>query len=398
MKLSDLIDPTAVLDAAFSHPAMAIKARSAKRPDVDTAMKAVVNAIENTVIVHIADEVQILIDDLYEGYVLLNGEWADAGEGQSDWESGMDDAVEAAIEPYNSMLSADWLGRKTIGTELHVTDDKGVNGVRGFCLSLGQEYYKTLVHDRETGKSLTPAKIMSAAGIVKTDVEERLSAHTNPTKQEQDTMAKEENAELNAVVAKIAAHLGAGFDQLTVYDDLDLASDEDDILASGPAPRLGLDESDIPLLQSERFVHGDDTAQVLLDLLIAATEAAPVKGKKAKADGKAKPEKPVKAPKAAAKVKEEPEEDAGAEAEGKYPDEISVGVLAALKECGAQDGIMAEGLGVSRATYNGYAAGKTPCKSTPQALTFVRDQLVERYNKLATAISEIDGTEPELLF
>lgn len=386
MNISSLIDTSTILDEAFKHPVMRIKPRSKKRPDIDAALKAVINQVEYAVAAEIAAQVEAKVQEAYEGHLLLHGEHADAADGD-EWELEVDEMVEREIEEWTPFLSADWLGRNTIGTGLHLPD-----GVKEFAIRLGREYYEGLVSLK------TPAQILSSAGITKADVEARLEKHINPTEQEIETMTAQQTEELQAVSEKIAAHIGKDFDTMTVYDDIDLASDDDDGLAFGAAARLGLEEEDVRTLQGERLMHGTDIMDIVLKQIEGINESSGKRKKPAAKKAaeqeidaprppKPKAEKPAKAPK---KVVEDEE----AESEGN----ISVAVLQALKECGAKDDTMAKGIGTSRATYNNYANAKAPFEPTPEQLQFVRDEIVERLNKLHEALATIDGTEAEVVF
>lgn len=377
MYLSDLMTKEQVLAEAFKHPALKIKPRAKTQPDIDQALKATVNAIENITILTMADCIRESIQDILDMQIIVDGEH-DESERPAEWEAAVDDKVEAAIEPYITWLSADWLGKNTIDCRLHEE-----RGVEKFCMSFGREIYKGLTHDNNTAKQKTPAQIMSNAGIFQKDVEAALSQHLNISQEEKETMANEQDDNLTAVIAKIAAHVGKDYDIMTVYNDLDLASEDDELLANGAAPRLGIDEADIETLQMVRIERGDDTPDYLNELL-----QAEVSGKK-----KAAPKAEKKAP---AKKEAKPKAQADtAEAEGSIP----VEVFTTLKDFGgAKDTDMAAGMGVSRATYNNWTNGKNACDATSDQYDYLRGQIVERINKLHESLAVLDGTEPQVVF
>lgn len=401
--ISSLIDTSGLIEKAFTQPAMRIKARSTKRPDAETATKCVLNQIETMVSEHISTEVAEKVQDAYDLYVLTNGEHADSL-AQSDWESGMDDVVENTIDEYVPMLSADWMGVNTIGTALYEQD-----GVHIFASKLGREFYKQMTN------GLSPAKILSSAGITGKEIAAALEKHNNPSDEQIATTAAAQSTGLAGVIEKIAAQVGKGYDAMTVYGDIDLVTDEDDILAGGAAPRLGLDEEDIAVLQMERLTHGEDCVDIILRAVDELLNAKPAKakGKAVKIEpvanmtqeemeeatdamrGKDKSGKKVKLPsKAQAKAAARRSGDDADAAEGN----LDPLVPEVLKETGATDDKMAKGLGISRSTYNNIINGKTELAPDEAQFNFLRGEVVERLNRLHDALAKLDGTEPEVVF
>lgn len=380
MNLSDLISKQDVLDEAFNLPVMKIKPRSNRRPDLDTALKATVSAIEKLTIAAVAEQVKELLEPEIEMFILTEGEH-ESSANKDEWELALDDIVEQAIEPFVPNLSQNWLGVHTIGSGIHLE-----NGLAKFAASLGKEFYKEVTH--ELGKS--PAQIMSSAGVVSLDVETRLAVHNNQSPIEETmTKAPNEDQTLQDVIERIALYLGKDFDANLVYDDLDFASDDDEILAQGALPRLGLDESDIATLQEARMISGTD----FIDEVLQGVEAYHEGGKKKKG-GKA-----AKAP-AAPKKETKPKAEKPNRASDAKPtaDHMPATILLALKDCGVQDTAMAKQLGFSRATYNNYLNGKSEFKPTEDQSTIIRNEVVDRVNKLHEALAAIDGGEPHAVF
>lgn len=381
LNLSHLVDTQRVLDEAFKHPALQYKAKSTKRPTIEQATKVACSVVEDILIEHIREELKPRLEEAYETHVLCNGEHADA-DNQDDWENMVDEMVEEAITEYTPVLSQDWLGKNTIATSLHMEED----GIEKFCLSLAKEYFKQLTYDTTTGASKSTNKILASAGIVLADVEARLEAHNNQTPKENAAMQQQLETDLDGVLVKIATHVGKDHDRVTVYDDLDYASDDDEILAQGAAARLGITEEDLSVLQTERMVNGPDSVQAMADRIVELADG----GKKAK---KPKKEKAVKKPEP--EPEPEPEEtDEANEAEGN----IDPVILNALKDCGGKDADIAVGLGVSRATYNNYLNGKYAFSPNEEQLGYLRAEVVERLNILHNALGKLDGVEPESVF
>jgi hypothetical protein len=389
VRISDIIDTSPIIEAALEHKLMRVT--RAKQPNIDTMLKVAANTVEDFVKTHVAGEVQAKVQDAYDTMVLIDGEYAEA-EDKDSWSSALDDKIEEAIEEYVPVLSADWLGRETIDTQLY---KEGM--IEKFCASLAKEYYKQITWDK------SPAQVLSSAGIMRAELEAALETHLK-TNSKGDTPMSEDA--IDTVIAKIAEHVGADYDQLTIYDDFDQVTDDDDNLALGAAERLGLDEDDVETLRGERLVHGDEVMDTLTKKLEAHFgENIDGSAKPAKKGGKKAPAKKEAAPKkAASKKKEKPapvaSEDAEDEAALAESDElegtVNAEVLQTIKKCGAIDTDMAKGLGVSRATYNNWANGKTEFEMTAEQQLFVRNEIVERITSLLNALATVDGqAEPQ---
>lgn len=383
MNLSEIVDADGIIDQAFKQPSMRIKPRSKIRPSVDLMTKTVLKTLEQSVSVYYATLAQAAVDEMYLEHELLEGDRASITDATEEaWDANLEEKLEAVIEPWNALLSSDWLARNTIAVGLHETD-----GIPKFCAKLGEEIYKTLTYKK------TPNQIMSNAGIVQKDLEERLNQHINPTEEEQAKMSEEQNEELDAVVETIALHVGKDFDALTVYDDIALASDDDEYLSMGAAPRLGLDADGIAILQGERLVYGNDLPDVI-NRMIEKYHNSNKTGKK-KAAAAPKPATGVIKPKGKGNAApEDPDADTSAAKEGG----VSLVVFEALKHCGVDQSEISQAMGVSRATFNNWANEKTQCNATDQQLNVLRQEVVDRINKLHEALGELDAVEPEVVF
>lgn len=378
MQLSDFItDTDAVLDKAFQHPVMKIKPRAANPyPSLDDALKATLNAIEYAVIEAVAADIRPVLEDVLLNRIIMDGEFADS-DNPDEWESATDDAVEEAIERYVPVCSQDWLGNHTIGCGLHLD-----NGVETFAISLGREVYKQLTYAQQK----SPAKIMSAAGIVQKDVQERLTIHNQP---KEEKSMDELSEGVSDTLQKVADYVGKDYDVIAIYDDFDQASDDDDVLAQGAAARIGLDEEDVEVLRNERLMHGDDTPQILCDQLAEIVAGGGKKKPAAKKAPAKAADKPAVAPKKAKAEK------AAASTEGA----VGSSTFKKMKDaCAFKDAEAAQNLGVSRATFNNYVNGKAQAKLTDDQKTILRDDIVTRLNLLHEALAELDGTEAHTVF
>lgn len=349
-------DKDILLAEAFKSP----KLHPKKNPDIEMAMRVVGDLVAKTAKDKLAHEIGIDILDAVAMYEVNNGEYADVteeGNARDDYESGMDDQVEAAFETWEPHLSADWLGKNTIDTGLWNSTDDDRTLVAKLAESAAKEVFKQITADK------TPVQVLSNAGIIKANVEEMLAQHTEG----ESTVT--ETSTLDGVIAKIKTHVGKDFDQLAVYEDIEMIIEEDDdILSSSAAGRIGLKTDDMEVLQLAALDMDDAADEIIA--LIDAYKAPSGRSKKAAA----------KKDKAAAT----------AEAVENAVDPL---VLGNLKDCGAGDTAMAEALGVSRSTYTNYIKGKTPFVPDGDQYGTVRKELVERANKMLAAIAELNGTE-----
>lgn len=409
--ISTLINTEEVLAAAFAQPGMRISTRSKKRPTLEMATKAVLVEVERAVINYVVGEVQPVIQDAYDGYVLMNGE-RDEAEDKPAWDAGVDEqVVEANIELYVPHLSQDWLGEHTIGTDLWIED-----GIAKFCHSMGKEFYKQLTY----AFNKTPAKILSSAGITAPEIEERLTIHNNPTEEEKAAMANETNTELQEVYKTIAEHVGKDHNPMAVYEEIEMVLDDDDGLAFGAGARLGVDEVAVETLRMVALDHGTDAVDIIHQGIQAVLDGAP-KGKKKAPAKKAKAQEPEededdmsfleeggeaaieeniivgKPETAAAPAPKAPKEKPAKKAKD-AADALEASVLVTIKECGAGDTETAKELGVSRQTYTNYVNGKTEFTPSNAQHDYLRGVIVDKLNALHEALAAIDGTEAHAVF
>ncbi len=363
MYITELIgDKGDIIEQAMKNPGLAPK----RKPTIDQAMKAVASQVEFAAMQNVQQKVLPVLQDVYDMYTLTNGEYEDTGPGadmsSEEYASGLDDAVEAALEPYEPWLSADWLGRNTIDTQLWEKD-----AIVKLSQSVAKEVFKQLSYQK------TPAQVLSNAGIVQADVEiyfEQHLAHAETPKGKQD-MADATATSAEDLAAKIKAQVGNDFDQMAVYDDLALALDDDEILANGAGKRLGIDEDEVQALQLIALEYGDETADHMIELIGNADS-----GEKPKAERK---------PRAPRTPPSDPATTDGA---------IDPKVLTLMKSHGAtKDTDMSASLGVSRATYNNWLNGKNAFVPDGDQYGVLREELVRNVNGLLEALALLDGSE-----
>ena len=340
----------AVIEAVMALPAM----HRRKRPTVEAAAKEALKVLEGGVVEFMRGELLEDIQDAYDMYVLTNGERASAAD-PDEWDSGIDDEVEALLEPYQEALSADWLGRFTINTRL---DEP--YGVDRIVKAAGTEVFKQLSDKK------SPNQTLAACGIVMADIEEALAAHLGQEQEEPPMLNDAEiNADLAAVIEKLFAHVGTEFDEKAVRGDVELMmdmDDEDGILANGAAARIGLDENDVFTLQMVNLDHPTDA----LDSVMAQL-------KKRKTNRPAKNER----------LPEQPQgEPMNAQA-----------VVLVKTHSGVGDTDMSKALGVSRTAYTNWAKGTAEFRPNEDQKATLRAQIVADVNGLLQALAIVDGAE-----
>jgi len=379
MNISDKIDSNAVWAEALALPVFKAGGRNNRVPDSAECAKAFINVIKKQFIERIASEVEPLLHDAMETQSLLLGERNECDD-QSAWDEAIDEAVEKLLKPYNEYLSHDWLAKNTIDTALHEED-----AVPALASRVGTEVYKQFTADR------TPNQILTSAGIPHKVFEATLNEHILTQSKEGTNDMTDSNTEITVLVDKVREHLGKGYDIMAVYSDFDLISDDDEILAAGAAPRLGLAPEDVRVFQMFRFEHGDETADVLIEMLKEAPKKAATPKKKAakQEESEAGAETPVEKPKAPAKAKAKA---AKADKDGA----VDPVVLTVLRDCGMPEAPLAKILGVSRSTAGNYVSGKTPFIPTADQASLLRSEMVTRVNRLLEALANFDGSnEPQ---
>lgn len=353
MYISEHADaPDAIIATVIASPAVR------KSPNVETALKEAAKVAEKSFKANLAAKVNDEMTDLVDGFTLINGDWStDMAETQgiqakSDFESALDDIVETYTEPYTDLLSANWLGLHTIESGVWLPD-----GPQAFANNFAKEVYKVIASDK------TPAQMLASAGITGQMLQEALD---NKDQNDMNAPASTEGYEVKQALKKIKAHLGDGFDVVDVYSDLDLiATEDDDILVNAAGARLGLDEDGVGALQMDVIdTESDDHAQTWCDILLNL-DAKPKRNRDRKAE----------ASRVAAKAE----------------NTMSLEVLTNLKHCGAGDTAMAEALGISRSTYTNYFKGKSDFSPDGDQYAVLRREVVERANKMLTALGYLDG-------
>jgi hypothetical protein len=364
MNIYEYAPKEAIFEETFKHPKVKITKRKKKMPTIDDVKDAALKSTElvfiNTLFSMIEPEIQKVVTN----QELMDGEYEEAAD-KNEWECAVDDKVEEAVEPYMPWLSNDWVGKNT--TESNVWKE---GGVAKFAKSMAKELWKTVTHNKK------PNQILSNANIVEAELQAELDQRIEDVKGD-DSTADDNGSddELKEVIVKIKDQIGEKHDTMQVYDDLDIVSDDDDILAYGAAPRLGLDESDVEILRGVRSYMANDAVEYIYNLV-----------QEYKPKGSVKPAAKKTAKKTTAKD----------EAVGEVESEILFDhdVLVILKDhAGEKDKDMAEEIGVSRQTYTKWQKGNTDISIDDKDTAMIRARYIEHLNELHRGLAILDGTE-----
>lgn len=356
INIYDHVTPQQALEGAVS----ITKWTKQKEATLAKFSENIIKFTRDTITEKFASEIADAVNEAYNQHVELHGERDMApmlGSNVDDWDSTLDDALEAIVEDYVPDLSQDWLATATTGGSAGLHEE---GGAEKWCLSFGKEIWKQATYQK------TPAQQLAAIGIVGTATIEQWFAYgqsTGTTVAAQADADQAEHADMDDALNSIIEYFGDGFDEAEVKDALDMVMDDDDILAAGAAARIGLGDDGITALRAVKDQYSPSAVIDLLnDLRSGATPS-------------------VASPKAAKRDPGAPRGDA-----------IPPSVLMALKEhSAAQDGGMAEALGVSRGTYTNYQKGKTDFNPTTEQRTVVQDRLVTDILALVEAYDELTG-------
>ena len=272
-KLADIVDPAAVLERFIQHNQVTSKLNPVVGMTI--ARTIVQEQAENT----LATMVENSLREAYAMYLLTNGEHADAGADRDNWEAGLDDVVEQVFLPYEKAVSADWFGRSVIDTRLNERPQTGADAFRRLALSFAAEVWHNLIHvlqDGEEGEKevveLTTPKILSAVGIVRSDIE-ALIAEQPETQPKGISMTKpmtEVTEDLKSFIEM------SGMGQPDAVALLENAIDSDDGLALSGISQLGGTIDDANALR--KFVREQfecDAADLYNVIVHGATISAP---------------------------------------------------------------------------------------------------------------------------
>lgn len=373
-----------------------------------------------------------VVREAYDMYVMMNGAFDENADQavKDDWESGLDDAIEAAFEPYKEALSASFLGEYTVDTRLHL----GEEHFDRLCAAFGNTVFNGLIYDDEDDERpvLSDAKICSRAGIGMKLMRDELDAREPITEEQQK---EHKTMSLNETLTKLRACAGAEFNRNDYMDYMENAIDSDDGLAQSGISFMGGDMDDVRALREEAKNHGAAAAAALVEMLEAlpfnATPAAPAPAEApapasaddldmsafmtAPAEPEAtpapapagavaadsgdefdmsefmQPSTPAEAPPAPVVTTETTEappprkraKAAPLGAPGSLAPELLLTIKAAT---GAADQDFANAIGVSRATWNNYLKGKAAFVPDETQRQYVRTFVEERIAALNTVL------------
>lgn len=351
-------DPADVIAEAFTDKSLAPR----RNPDIQQVSTIVMKTVKARAIKRAHEIIQKDADEVFGNYTSVNGDYENvAEETRGDYESGLDDAAEKLLEPYDAYISANWYGINTIDTRLWES-----LAIYKWCASAAKEIFKEMTYGK------TPVQVMSNAGITNKMMQEALDANATSTTQEETSMTIEN---LDDVAKRVAQTIGKGYDVMNLDAEVNAAQDTDAVVANAAGARIGLDPSATMILQMACIEHGD----ALTDVLIGKVDEA-------LAAEKPKKKKPARNRKKTAD--DTPPVDA-----------VDTRVMVAIKgHSSAKDNDVAEGvLNVSRGTFNSYVKGASHFIPEGNQINDLRNLLLHDINPLLEALALLDGTTPTVV-
>lgn len=246
---------------------------------VPVAMTVCRGVAEQIAVNNIRALVEPQIQDAYDLYVMVNGEHASVtGTARDEWEAGMDDVIEAVLLPYERCVSADWFGRNVIDTRLHQAVEAGADSeVTRLAKGLAKDAWRVLIHDMDHDPDeggtpvLSTAKILSAIGIVASDLQEVLADRPAPTPEDVQHAKERTMAQLADTLTKIHDYLAmTGSDPLSAVAHIENALDSDAGLAISGIKQLAgslATMADVEPLQAYGKQLGDGAVDAIVDML-----------------------------------------------------------------------------------------------------------------------------------
>lgn len=351
-----------------------------------------------------AQHIQPVLQEAYDSLLISAGERPEApGDLQDDWDSAQDDAVEAALEPYERMLSVSWFGVNTIDCRLY--EDGGCGTL---ARSAAKEIWSTLTWRaaEENAGPMTGQETLDTIGITRDGVKALLAERIPPS----DEVVKEAQMYDRAkTLTKLHYTQPQYGGSLQAYkDDLELAWDADTILANGAISRLGGTVEMVPAFRAFAAEMSYDTDAMYDEIISTEHAVSPLAADAGVADetddeadelaammGTAAPAAPPRAPPpsapVAAKGPAPTARGVRAKAEAGVPANAIPGeVLAQIKEAtGEKDETLATGVGVSRATFNNYVKGKGTFVPDDTQRAFLSQMLYSKRQAITAALEAL---------
>lgn len=355
------------------------------------------------------DTIKPELQTRFDAFVGMNGPRpVEPSLAQDEWDSALDDDVAATFEPYSAVLSADWLGEKTVDTRLYSPGE-----LDKLCAGFAKEAWRQLTYQKNT-----TAKILSAVGIVQEDI----AAFLKELQPAAPTTELEPDMAMNAVLNKIMLFVG---NNEQGKQDLGIVMNDamDEFIVAQANLRLGIDMDDVETLRmagmaghtlawmQEAIGTGElldeaDSADAgpanvpggVMSLAPGTVPGAPATGSPLAAMPGALVASGVPGVEASPLPAARPGRKPRAKASGPVAGQVSSDTLTAFKNhANIKDQDAADALGVSRATYNNFVAGKTTFTPTDAQRTALRTIVTGHVNGLLEALTMLDGEPHDLI-
>ena len=373
-------------------------ARSVTAKVVDTAiMTAAREAIENT----LAAELSAELEGVLEMHGIMQGDRSGNGTDPDDWDSGLDDAVAEAfktsLEPF---MGPGFVGEHSVDTRIHEPGE-----LETFARKVARGVAERMTTDKDMAATI--------AGLF--DKDELTKEGKNKPKDDG----------FKAVVVIVLADYLGKHGEAGVLDLLDLASDDDEILAAGPLETLAgsyVNKEEIArcmrvwraqsagwrdeAISAAKTANTPPTAVSVAPSPAAEGEAKPAEGAKAKKTRKKKGEIVITGQSDVTTTESNLVEDDLSDLIGELPASAVVAApvldqavknavtetpgdlvaLRLLKEHGrTPEADLAAALGISRSGINNMVREKVPCALEPHQRAALAEQIDVHLRGLAQA-------------
>lgn len=366
---------------------------------VDDAMLEGASIVKKTLHKYFYDYIKPKLSELHEYHQLMQGEYDDKWPfyRREEFSDSLDEQVETLLDNNAHMITADWLGN-------HVTETRlwEENAVHNFADGFAVDAVKvaTWRAEDENAGPKTPAQILSAVGIVKTDIETMLNDRIQPTTEQVEQAVQNNMQEAAQRMHDTIVMMGYTGKELELM--VDNASDSDEGLAQGGVQNLGGEwPGDWNAMKDGRSQWGVQGLANFLEQYSGVIPAPDPQVVEAEPDPYAEfgattptpkaPPLPAGATPPPAPAKRGRKKQA--DTEGCVPPEL----LMILKQHTGEDtNVLAAALGLSRQTFDNYAKGKGALKPDVKQAKTISDLLELKQLKLREAIGLLESIMVEV--
>jgi hypothetical protein len=230
---------------------------------VDVGMVLARDCVKRVALRNLASAIEPHIREMYEAHVMAFGELAVGARTYvvEPWVEPLEEQFLALVDGYREVLSAHWLVTADTKTPRYANEVPKVSD------SFAEEVYKniTYIHENDNPREKTDAQVLSAVGVMRTTIEMLLANRTpvieQPKEQDMDYVLKDIIATMNEMAEM------SGWKGKALFDLLDNATDTDAGLAAAGLQALGLEatQKNMLIVQDVKRRYGLDHFTVMVE-------------------------------------------------------------------------------------------------------------------------------------